>query len=35
VSIEKESVASKAAGWGGQLLQLAAIVGIVLSPRAR
>ena len=29
MSIEKESVASKAAGWGGQLLQLAAIVGIV------
>jgi signal peptidase I len=27
--IEKQSVASKAAGWGGQLLQLAAIVGIV------
>jgi signal peptidase I len=29
VSIERESVASRAAGWGGQLLQLAAIVGIV------
>ena len=29
MSIERESVASKAAGWGGQLLQLAAIVGIV------
>jgi signal peptidase I len=29
VSIEKQSVASRAAGWGGQLLQLVAIVGIV------
>ncbi len=29
MSIERESVASRAAGWGGQLLQLAAIVGIV------
>ncbi|HTF77825.1 MAG TPA: signal peptidase I, partial [Bradyrhizobium sp.] len=29
MSIERESVASKAAGWGGQLLQLAAIVLIV------
>jgi signal peptidase I len=29
VSIERESIASKAASWGGQLLQLAAIVLIV------
>jgi signal peptidase I len=29
MSIEKQSAASKAAGWGGQLLQLAAIVLIV------
>jgi len=29
MSIGKESVASRAAGWGAQLLQFAAIVGIV------